>query len=773
MAVLLSHASAVGAVDAGTPLVVSMTPSRSGTLLLLVVALDNDNRTLPTPAGWTLRYTASGQGAGGNLARIYWFYRIAESDVTLNLYPDGACTAYAVLMEWAAYDGLQPVGHVGGAAWVGAAPPSFNVRNGTAVVVPTADGTMVTLVFSQPAVRGYTVVSGGVAIDTVVSSGELLVACKPGVTVGSEPDMLIGTSSSGVHLVSSLMVSDGLAGVSDRIRSHVSEDAGSIFAATQAIAVELGISEAFDYGEGVPAGVLRPFSEALTPELVALRYRPLPTRNQEMLVTVDGETNLGRMASTIPEALMLPASSIAGESGGVVTAQQAIQHVVDTWSSTYPWLQFEPIPDLRFVEPGAVGNERQFYIDNASAGVLTTAAVVIPQEQDARRSMREILDEWLSIFPGTIVRQNSAGRIELVPRVGPDAPEDVALTLTWDDLLAISDGEDDPRGVINRCRVTSQGWSFEPDQELAAPSMFITAGAPFIDRAVLDAADLLPDDREEAQNGNWLEFDAIVDPTAITVDLVISVYLSLSQGSGGSVWFWDSNSVTLTLVPGQSREASLTFGAESQSIMARFSVQRRANGRGITIWPTSVPSSASSWGGAHRSWFAYSVEVQALGTAWVRTHESIESEFGRSDQTLPAPGGTDALASSRTTYGERQATIQSNVFQLTNEQAQLVAQSYVLWNINPRTIRDVQQSEWEKYPVKFDHVGRYVQLPNGEVAVIENRDYTDAFQPLGGAMASTFSATVTEVVIDTTTDWLLLDNGDFMQLDSGDLLEVS
>ncbi|MCZ2108861.1 MAG: hypothetical protein LC118_04740, partial [Dehalococcoidia bacterium] len=115
-----------------------------------------------------------------------------------------------------------------------------------------------------------------------------------------------------------------------RIRSHVSEDAGSLFQATQAVAVELGISEAFPYGSDVPAGVLRAFREALTPDDVALRYYALPTRNQEMLVTVDGETNLGRMARVYPEALMLPAASIPGESGGVVTAQQAIQHVLNS-----------------------------------------------------------------------------------------------------------------------------------------------------------------------------------------------------------------------------------------------------------------------------------------------------------------------------------------------------------------------------------------------------------------------------------------------------------
>lgn len=598
-----------------------------------------------------------------------------------------------------------------------------------------------------------------------LAPGFELLRCVGGMPYGSVPDMTASTLRP---------VNARFEGVSAalRIRSHLSEDAGSIFAATQAVAVELGISEAFDYGENVPAGVLRSFSEALTPELVALRYWPLPTRNREMLTIVDGETNLGRLANSIPPALMLPATSIPGESGGLVTAQQAIQHVVDSWSAQFPWLAFEPVPDLRYVLPGAVGAERQYYLDYPTAGILTTAAVVIPQEQDARRSMREILDEFLAIFPGTIVRQDSAGRIELVPRVGPDAPEDVALTLTWDDLLAISDGEDDPRGVINRCRVTSQGWEFTENQALRSPAFVVSIGGMGIERSVLDSEEVLPEDSvEEFQPGHTIPFTVLVDAgNTITVDVVLTAFGSWNRSTASAFSTEGTHSASLTLSVGQSQQVSITHNSRSQNVTATWRVTR-VSSVAIDIEPLTIPSWADNFFG--RTYFAYLAELDVTGTAWVRTNEAVTSEFGRVDQVLPGPDGTDALVTSRAAYGERQASIQSNVFQLTPEQAQNIAQSYVLWNINPRTIRDVQQSEWEKYPVKFDHIGRLIELPNGEVAVVENRDYTDAFQPLDGAMASTFSATVTEVVIDTSTDWLLLDNGDFMQLDSGDLLEVS
>lgn len=557
-----------------------------------------------------------------------------------------------------------------------------------------------------------------------------------------------------------------------RVRSTVSEDAGSLFQATQAVAVELGISEAFEYGTDLGSG-LRAFREALTPDEVAVSYYPLPTRNQEMLTTVEGETNLGRLASTYPAAIMLPATVIPGASGGVVTAQQAIQHVTNQWASEHPWLSFAPIPDLRLMVPSAVAAPRQHYIDNPGDGVLTTAAVVIPQEGNERRSMREILDEWLAIFPGTIVRQTSTGVIELVPRVGPDAPSGAAVTLTWGDLTGISDGEDDPSGVTNRCRVTSQGWEFTPNQALIAPSFVLVRAANGVTRAVLDGENVLPtDSREEHSIYDDLVFTGLTAPTAATVDVVIRAYGSWSPTTSSSFSLEGTATRQVTLAAGQAQDVSITHNSRSQNVTATFRLRRSADGGRIAVSaPGGIPESAGNPFG--RTWFAYVLDVDVTGTAWVRSNERVESEFGQTGTTLPGAGGGDALSESRALYGERLAVINSNVFQLTPEQAQLVARSYVLANINPRTIRDVQQSEWDLYPVKFDHIGRLVDLPTGERAVIENRSYNDSFSSTHGAMTSSFSASVTEIVIDTTTDWLLLDNGDFMQLDSGTLLEAS
>lgn len=558
-----------------------------------------------------------------------------------------------------------------------------------------------------------------------------------------------------------------------RIRSHLSEDAGSIFQATQAVAVEADVSEAFPYEVAPPP--VRPFSEALTPEQVALVYYPLPTRNQEMLTTVEGETNLGRMAGTYPTRIMLRAEDVPGWAGDPITAQAAVQHIFDRWTSEFPWFVAEPVPDLRLLVPEAVASPRQHYIDVPTAGLVTTEAIAIPQDVESRRTMRDLVDEWLSIFPGTIIRQNSAGRIELVPRVGPDAPE-TPLELAWRDILRISDGEDDPRGVINRARVVSQGWRYEPDVPLTAPLFAVlTDPTSGLARSVLEEEDVLPDATEVLpwQFHGW---DAMVSSDSdVDFDVTVTAYGAQNRLAGGvSFAPHGTTSVSFSLPRGNMQLVTLNHTARGLAVTFQAVIEHSSSG-GVVITPyTMIPWRDNVFG---RTYLAYVVEVtSATGEAWVQSNQTFTGEFGipgNPEHTLPAEGGGDAVAASRALFGERLATINSSQFQLTPEQAQAVARAHVLFNINPRTIRDVQQSEWNKYPVRFDHVGRLVDLPNGEIAVVENRDYGDSFSATSGMMQSSFTAAVTEVVIDTTTPWLLLDDGDYLHLDDGSQVELS
>src|SRR5690606_19159805 len=139
---------------------------------------------------------------------------------------------------------------------------------------------------------------------------------------------------------------------------------------------------------------------------------------------------------------------------------------------------------------------------------------------------------WLQVFPGTIVRQTSRGTIELVPRVGPDAPEGPELELTWRDFARFSDGEDDPRGVYNRARTTSQGWEWEEERPLLPPLVTVGARGDSAPASAVD--DLLPLDVEPLPNNQEREFSTLVDLSVpIQVDVVFrAVTFGNKAGSG-------------------------------------------------------------------------------------------------------------------------------------------------------------------------------------------------------------------------------------------------
>lgn len=725
---------------------------------------------LQTPLGWARAWVSS--LADSTQAYVFWRVATGEEPQTIDL-----DVTYTNLVSWAYNRYSAPASSTAPVVFVDGAVGTLTTPAAPAVAPDStwlgfwyyARGLVPEPVWSPPlggtaradANTGAAPWYSFFAADGPASGPVPPLTANPGQVVDGGAQL---------YAVVVVLVGGGADGA--RIRSSVSEDAGSLFQATQAVAVELGISEAFEYGTDVGSG-LRSFREALTPNEVAVRYYPLPTRNTEMLTTVEGETNLGRLAHTIAPRIFTRGSSIPGNVGGVVTAQQAIQHVVNRWASEHPWLVFEPIPDLRVLMPEAVSAPRQYYVDNPDAGVLTTSNVVIEQEGNDRRTMREVLDEWLQIFPGTIVRQTSRGTIELVPRVGPDAPDDPSVELAWRDLARMSDGENDPRGIYNRARVTSQGWDWSEDTPLLPPSYIFSADGNGLRRSVLEFEEVMPSAREEAWPNSIISFAVLNDGNPVAVDLLITAFGSWSRTAASSFSVEGSAPHQFTLARGQRRDVSITHSTRAVSVTSRWRFERLAAPGPDVLYVTPLHVAPGAYNPFGSTYLAYLLEFDVTGMAWTKSNEQITSEFGQSGDHVPAEGGGNALDQSRSLYGERTATINSTVFQLDSTQARQVAESFVLHNINPRTIREVQQSEWDRYPVKFDHIGRYVELPNGEVAVVENRSYSDSFSATRAAMMSAFTATVSHSVIDTTTEFMYLDSGDYAQLDDGTLVEAS
>lgn len=553
-------------------------------------------------------------------------------------------------------------------------------------------------------------------------------------------------------------------------QANVSEDAGSIFEAVAAIAIDASISEAYPWGTPIESGDPLLMVEAFTPEQPSFQYYAVRTRNSDLRVTTTGETIMGRLARTIPPRLMDRVADIT--LADTMTAQEAIQYILDQWTAEYDWFAAEPTPDLRLLVDEAIGNERQYYVDNPDAGLITTGAIVIPQEtegdRDERRTMREIIDEWLAIFPGTVIRANSEGRVAIVPRVGPDLPETPVRTLTWRDIKAISEGENDPRGITNQARVVNQGWEFRGEQALLAPQFTVVTFPSGLDRGVLESENVLPA-TEELQPYQPVTFTGLTileDPVEFTVE--IRAYGSWNRTTSSQFSLEGQTSDTFTLESGESRLVTLVHSTRGWTVRFQVRLERTVDGALLaTPGPDDFVGYRESIAG--RTYLAYVVDItDATGTAWVKAARSISASFGyKTDDWIPAPDGSNAIQNSIATFGERPATINSTIFQLTPAQAAQVARAYVLTNINPRTIRDVEQSLWDRYPVRFDDVGQRVQLPSGEVGIVEHRDYADASTASSFMVTSRFSAAIIHSVIDTETDWLLSNSGDYLLLDDG------
>src|SRR5690606_25445547 len=99
-----------------------------------------------------------------------------------------------------------------------------------------------------------------------------------------------------------------------------------------------------------------------------------------------------------------------------------------------------------------------------------TEIISIPQTREARLTMREIVDQWLSAFPGARLTVNTLGQVQIVPRDGPDADTTPYKTLTNDDAYSVTTGFPDQRTSVNAATVINNGWTKEEGISLLQPA---------------------------------------------------------------------------------------------------------------------------------------------------------------------------------------------------------------------------------------------------------------------------------------------------------------
>lgn len=557
-----------------------------------------------------------------------------------------------------------------------------------------------------------------------------------------------------------------------RVRSRSSETIGSLLEQTSVQSVEVALDEAFFLDTELDPTLLTPFYEAMDNGVVAAVRYPLPVHNAEYLNDYRARTNLGRIADVYAPAVLtrIIDTPLATETA---TLQQVMQYLADLWSGRYPWLNFEPIPDLRFAV--ATGNY------DGDSGVLRTEAITIPQLPDRRLTIRQVIDELLSLVPAAI-RQTDTGSIEIIAFHGPDAPSSPELVLTPHDVISVTQGPPDPSQVWNSARVSSTGSEFQDAQPLTAPAFAVAIAFPFatLEDGGPNAPDPFPNDAAQFpwEGANSPVQGVIgVQPFAegvlgagdnITINWSGRVYSLRGGDASTNLWEEGNGSGTLTLSRGAGPEIATINGTVGEfigiggwSFFFRWSFQWTEDGIQVSV---VGPHTFQDWR------FASVIEWDAEGIAWAPREAAVTAFFSLSNgNNLPTEDSSNALAVSEAAYGPRELSVHTDMFALSIDEAFRVAEGLVVHHINPKVIRTAQQS-WEGgFVVKGHHVGRLVELPTGEVVRVQDRDYADDFTSL--MLESSFTGVQTEQLVvipdylylaDNERALLMFDNSEFL-----------
>lgn len=578
-----------------------------------------------------------------------------------------------------------------------------------------------------------------------------------------------------------------------RVRSNLSVDVGSVIAATTVQAVEAGISE--DFPMDVQLGsTLHQFIEALTPESPSFAYYPSPVQNGEWLNAYEGETNLGRMARVYPRRIFGTVWDLSEETVASWTATEAVSFIFERWAQEHEWFRFAPVPDLRFAQSDGSYS--------GTLGQLSTDLIGIPQTRTSRQTMREIVDEWLSAFPGAVVTEDETGAIVIVPRDGPDADTSPHKILTDDDAYSITQGPGDPRNTVNGCTVTNKPWAVEEGVSVMQPAWFqirtaagrtLTAPGNVLDLTnnTLLGATGRPGLWPLANPDDTLAFGVLSWTDPDTSDLLIT----------GHVRYWDLGVAGIDKTnntiddPGDLAFDNVQDLPLDGDWHAVFRLRRVFSWVSSTYdyWVAFDARYDSELGGVQfrtsgsklfgpfvdgLSWWSqgqasFAVTLDALGNRYGRSVTN-SATFNRFSGNLLGVGGVDALQASVEQYGEREAEINISVFNVPVDDLMGIAMAHVLRNINPKIERVIDQSAWNAFPLKFTDAGRLIELPSGEEGILISRSYGDdygiSYSP--GTLSSQARIEVLDanaIIADpdpgALDDYLLLDSGEVWSID--------
>lgn len=587
--------------------------------------------------------------------------------------------------------------------------------------------------------------------------------------------------------------------VPDRLRCSITADSGSILASTRAVPFDASHSIAFNLLRRLPQVEpvgLREVTRAQDDPTADVSFLPRATQNSQSEHTYDGVTVLTLMARAYPAPIVArwddPLVDLPDN-----LASSWLSWVFARWQTEFPWFDYEPVPDLRLAIPGSTGialpseYAPTIPVDRPRlAGGITSDILRFTQERESRVSMLEMLEQMLSPFPGVVYYQTSEGRLRLVPAYGPDADEAPTVELAEDFVVDVTAGEPDALNTINRATVRSTGYALADDVPVMQPAWYqVGPTAQYGSGNWYDP----PGDRLNLQphpSGNVLQEELppgaaffnqsnMVWPSSPTVsvagasvrlfsgtDPLVTCAWKLVRRSDDAVVESGTTGLNLfasdLLVPLDGAEVLafqwlLTVSGTTLQVNSRM--RWDAATQSVRVRLTGSFLTATISGAPHDMIVEFALNDES--TAYVETPGATVS-FGVVDNgdTVPTPGGGNAVADSQAAFGVVEETIDVRGYVLSPDQALGVAESFVLANLSPRATRDVTLGWLGSTQVLFDHRGRRVLLPDGGVGRITGVTYADDFVSVTGGKGARVEVEIDGAPGQVGTDAVLLLNHD-------------
>jgi len=549
---------------------------------------------------------------------------------------------------------------------------------------------------------------------------------------------------------------------------------------------------------------------------------PRPTQNPGGVITASGATILTLMARAITPR-------IEWNPGDDRTAKQAIEYVFNFWKNDakdsdgnlmFPWFDYAPVPDLRTLTAD-MGTPAD-YRAAPEMGRLTVRGLLYARESGPsgrEYSMLDVLEDLLSPFPGTVWRQDEAGRLQIVPAYGPDA-DDSPINLEHRDIVSISEGKPDLLNITNRWTVQAYPVTEQENVGVLEPAWFQIGGHRLFGRNTTTNAGAIwytPPNRANLQppiTGSgplqaglkWManpseqlpaawvisEEDQLVAGDGIKLrdsggsfmlNAAAAEFFSRAEGDGPVEQVHASKAAAVVaihndFIPFTGQTVDVVTWQHPDSPLDRW-VKLRARWSetaGGVIFTVADWQSLQNYFWATGGWYTIVLEVALADatTAIKRSTSSLSGQYGvlTDGDFVPAPGGGNAIKLSQDVYGVVEKSLTVEGYDVRVPQLEAIATGGVLRGLQPMVTRTLSLTAIGSAKVRNEHVGRVVSLPTGEVGVLVGRQYR-----VGHAAGGVFSVDIQVEIPNPSssgavhpapsTEFLQLDSGEFWMLDDG------